>query len=360
MKHGLIYRATDEWNACSEIDQSGSVLESVPASKKDGLMGFTKHDDSSGRPTVPSRFGFALILLLAATTGCTCTPNDGTSDSGRDADFGDTDANIDGDGEIQDSGEVDAESDAEEPELCRGAGPPWSWPPCNDEPNPPDCCPSCRRLTCREMVSSSRDAASIWGDRVVFNYKSHIAMVDLNTGEDRLVFEKHHEVDYYINYGHPVISSKYIVADRIHQPINPRVDEIREAIVARRLDELDGPDILVEDGGTDDYGFIRIYEEWVVWQRNADSGDERALYLHNIETGEQRVLDRTSRDHGFRAPGIWGDRVVWGTRDAIKGETLVEHRISTNTTRDILSDPALEPMYGTSVWENYAVFNHQP
>lgn len=132
-------------------------------------------------------------------------------------------------------------------------------------------------------------------------------------------------------------------------------------MVYRRLDDPSGLEIILEDSHPDStYAWVRAYDEWVIWLRHSPSTRLNELVLHNIETSEQRILDQDRAGHGIRGPGIWGDRVVWGTRDEVKGETLVEHRISTNTTRDVITDPALEPMYMTSVWEHYAVFNHQP
>jgi hypothetical protein len=285
---------------------------------------------------------------------CQCNQHPTVADAGAD---GDADADTDSDIDIDIVGDTDVEGDVEQdaeyPGLCDGAGPPWPWPPCNDEPNPPDCCPACRRLTCRELVSTANNAADIWGDLVVFIQTTDIAMVDLRTGEDRLVFESQN-----FSYLGPAISSRYVVARRLRRGD----DGYEEAIVARRLDDLSGPEIVVEDSYLQDmYGRIRIYDQWVVWQRSTPpSHDNRALYLHNIETGEQRILDQHVPGHGYRSPGIWGDRVVWGQYDSVEGETLVEHRISTNTTRDVISDRALRPMYSVSVWEHYAVFNHQP
>jgi hypothetical protein len=186
-------------------------------------------------------------------------------------------------------------------------------------------------------------------------------MVDLRTGEDRLVFDSARVDDNsYYNYFQPSVSTQYVIAGKRLWTRYPL--EVRELIVARRLDDLSGPEIVVEDSHPQDsYGYIQVYDQWAIWQRSTPpSHDNRALYLHNIETGEQRVLDQHVRGHGFRCPGIWGDRVAWGQYDSVKGETLVEHRISTNTTRDVVSDIALRPMYDVSVWEHYAVFNHQP
>jgi hypothetical protein len=127
------------------------------------------------------------------------------------------------------------------------------------------------------------------------------------------------------------------------------------SIVARRLDELTGPEIqLIEPSS--EYTILEIVssEEWVVWHRQPSSlnGD---FVLENIETGEERII--ASRTEGaLRSPGMWGDRVVWGSSDG----NLKEYRISTGVTRNVISEPALDPMYTTSVWEHYALFNHQP
>jgi hypothetical protein len=298
-----------------------------------------------------------LLLACALLASCQCnqrpadvgvdTDADANGDANADSDIDiDIDIDIVGDPDV----EGDAEPDAEVPGLCDGAGPAWSWPPCNDEPNPPDCCSSCRRLTCRDMVTTASGCADIWGDLVVFGHTGNIAMVDLRTGEDSLVFESRTFI-----YLEPAISSRYTVARSLYR----EPEGYREAIVARRLDDLSGPEIVVEDRGFDRHTYVAIYDEWAVWKL-LPVGEEPVLILHNIETGEQRVLDQYRSGHGAHAPGIWGDRVVWGQYDEVKGETLVEHRISTNTTRDVLTDPALEPMYSVSVWENYAVFNHQP
>jgi beta propeller repeat protein len=202
------------------------------------------------------------------------------------------------------------------------------------------------------MVTTASGSADIWGDLVVFHWRAKIAMVNLRTGEDRLVFESGNHA-----YFMPAVSSHYVVARKSFREPDRWVDDV----VARSLDDLSGPEILLGDlERQNGIAVINIYEEWVTWLRFPPTTGVDELVLFNIETGEERILDVSYPGHGIRAGGIWGDRVVWGQRDEIKGETLVEHRISTNTTRDVLTDPSLAPMLSTSVWEHYAVFNHQP
>jgi beta propeller repeat protein len=306
--------------------------------------------------------GVGLVLLaLALIAHCQCNHHPADADTNADGEadvVADSDIDIDIVGDLDD--EEDEEPDAEEPELCRGAGPVWSWPPCSDEPTPPDCCPACRRLTCRESVATAIGFAGIWGDLVAFGYRTNVAMVDLRTGEDQLVFESWRDGEYSISYSMASISSQYVVVRRLRTRVDHEGDSMK-AIVARRLDDLSGPEIIVDDSHPDaDIALYQAHEEWALWIRTPPATGWNELVLHNIETGEERILDQARSGHGIRGPGMWGDRVVWGQRDEIKGETLVEHRISTNTTLDVLTDPSLEPMYMTSVWENYAVFNHQP
>jgi hypothetical protein len=283
---------------------------------------------------------------------------------GTDTDIAaDADSTVDGDETTESDADVaaDAEPDVEVPGLCDGADSAWPWPACSDDPNPPDCCSACQKLTCRELATTQR----IWEDFVVLNDRSEIAMVDLRTGEDRLVLEREHDGGNVNDYFEPAISSRYIVAGRYSGSFPYHGEGISEAIVARRLDDLSGPVIIVEDSYPEDsYTYIQVYDQWAIWQRSTPHYRQAMLVLHNIETGEQRILDGFGSDslpgHHFRAPGIWGDRVAWGRIDSVNGETLMEHRISTSTTRAVLSDRALLPMYTVSVWEHYAVFNHQP
>jgi hypothetical protein len=170
----------------------------------------------------------------------------------------------------------------------------------------------------------------------------------LRTGHDEIIFAHRFEGERMILYGVPSISSRYVMARRSEQ-IDGHI--IGDAIVARPLSDLSGPDIVVDEAYDENHG-QDSYDEWVCWRRR--QGDIYELVLANIETGEQRVID-DGRDGTVYISGIWGDRVVWG----VSSDVLKEHRISTGVTREVIRGPDLGPMYGTTVWESYAVYNQQ-
>jgi len=130
----------------------------------------------------------------------------------------------------------------------------------------------------------------------------------------------------------------------------------QEAVVARNLSDLSGPEIVLaryyyEDGLTPI--FIDVYEEWATWSVPSPSTGYHDLVLCNIETGEQRVIVREHSGYSVSIPAIWGDRVVWGTSDQV----LEEYRISTGETRTVFhSTTEMGNVGGVRIWENYVTF----
>ena len=322
-----------------------------------------------------------MVLALAAVTGqCQCS-GDSAPDGGPDADGGDDGgpdadrpADQDADADEADADRPDGEAaadadDADEDldgdvwraeagtleELCADAGPGWSWEPyeCPEEPRPDDCCPSCRRLTCRD--NDLARAKDIWGDLVAYGSETSVGIVNLETGEDSIVFHGDDEGETWLAYGEPGISSRFIIARRITY-VNG--DFASEAIVARRLSEPSGPDMVIDEYEQNQRYFsggIEAYEEWVIWRYQPPRSGINALVLHNIETGEHRLLDEGDGQQVLFYADLWGDRVVWGVGEGF----LREHRISTGVTRNVLERPELDPMFGASVWQNYAIFRRE-
>lgn len=310
---------------------------------------------------------FPLLVAGALLGQCHCGqrpesdaggPDGGSTDTGYDGEA-EGDAEADGDADRQDADpdlDESDEPDVEERELCLDAPPAWTWHPyeCPEYEQPDDCCASCRLLTCREGANHW----DIWGDRVAYVAHGSVGIVDLTNGQDRIVLHKHFEGGRGYNFHNAVISSRYIVARK-----NDRSDpsNSRLPIVARSLSDLDGPEITLDESeGMRQVFLLDAYEEWVLVVREPYSASrDFEMVLYNIETGERRIIARGTDDYGFSMPGMWGDRVVWGGHISASGK-LQEYRISTGETRDVIDDPDLFPMYTTSVWENWATFNHQP
>jgi hypothetical protein len=311
---------------------------------------------------------FLLLLALLAHCQCNQRPEnadadaddvadsgaDTDSESNADADDGeDADIDMDNDNDIvgdPDIDEDDVEFEAEAMELCgeddRQA---WSFRPYNCPPyeRPRDCCASCQQLTCREAIFPD-----IWGDRVVYGSAASVAMVDLSTGEDRIVFPSRIiNENQSISYLDPAISSRYIVARRAE--IFIAEDEVLEAVVARSLTDLSGPEIVLDDSEQEITGFD-VYDEWVVWSRRLHSSGIKERILQNLETGEQRVIIRENGDYSTSLPSIWGDRIVWG----VNGDRIEEYLISTGETRVAFeAPPELQPIFDLTGGDHYSAYN---
>jgi len=198
----------------------------------------------------------------------------------------------------------------------------------------------------------------IWDDLVVYRARASVGIVDLSTGEDRVVFPSQVvEEEHAVGYLDPRISSRYVVA-LMHSEsyIDGEWRFGQEAVVARNLSDLSGPEIVLaryyyEDGLTPI--FIDVYEEWATWSVPSPSTGYHDLVLCNIETGEQRVIVREHSGYSVSIPAIWGDRVVWGTSDQV----LEEYRISTGETRIAFhATTEMGNVGGVSIWENYVTF----
>lgn len=311
------------------------------------------------------------VALLSATAGCQCNsdPLDGGADADLpDGDDGDRDAvadtRLDADHahDVQDSSSADADADRDEglrpdtgttEELCGDEPSEWDWLPfeCPDLDPPADCCPSCRRLTCRELAAWFYD---VWEDTVVYEVRASVSMLDLNSGQDSIVLAQRIDNDRNLSFSLPAVSSRYVAARKLETQ-NSTIAQI--SVVAVSLTDRSNPELVVDDSPQNDVRGIDTYDQWVSWRRNPGSSDDTQLVLHNIDTGEQRILeDESWGAYDLFGSRIWGDRVVWAT----SGGVMKEHRISTGATREVVNDFDLHPMYYVSLWENYAVFTHEP
>jgi hypothetical protein len=312
------------------------------------------------------------LLLLALLAHCQSNNRPDVSDADADvvADA-DADADVDSDTDIEADGDIDMDTDidiigdpdideddvefeAEAMELCgeddRQA---WSFRPydCRPYERPRDCCASCQQLTCREAIFPD-----IWGDLVAYQSAASVAIVDLATGEDRIVFPvRMIAEDHAVVYLDPAISSRYVVAWRSEQFYEDGEPAFRQAVVARSLTDLSGPEILLDDSeDQESVALINVYEEWAVWGRHLSSTGYNETVLHNIETGEHRIIDRDSPGHSASLATIWGDRVVWGTN----GEMIEEYRISTGETRIAFeAPPEMQRVQHVRIWDHYAIYN---
>jgi hypothetical protein len=308
-----------------------------------------------------------LLLALALLAHCLCNnrPADGDADGDTDADAdSDTDSDSDADADAgedadididivgdSDVDEKDAEFEAEAMELCGEDDRPfWSFRPydCPPYERPRDCCASCQQLTCRDAAIFP----DIWGDLVAYQSAASVAMVDLSTGEDRIVFPSRIiNENQSISYLDSSISSRYIVARRVE--IFHAEDEVLEAVVARSLTDLDGPEIVLDDSDQEISGFD-ICEEWVVWSRRLHSTGIKERILQNLETGEQRIIIRENGEYSTSLPSIWGDRVAWG----VNGERIEEYRISMGETRVAFeAPPGMQRVQHVRIWDRYAIYN---
>ena len=315
----------------------------------------------------------SVLALLSGVLFCQChcgrspagdADGDGdtaTVDSGSDGDIdADIDADIDGDlNDAEPDLDEDPDLEVEQPAVCgEDDRPAWSWSPyeCSDEPTPRDCCASCRQLTCR---GPSLWAFDIWGDKVVYEYDASVGIVDVSTGEDTVIFSPSLlGEDHFISYLHPAISSRYILALKVE---GYRVDgeaRAREAVVARCLSTLSGTEIVLDDSEDQRHVMaIDAYDEWVVWGRHPSSTDSNETVLHNIETGDHRVIKRDRDGYYASLAAIWGDRVVWGAN----GNLLEEYRISTGETRTAFEAPLeMQRIQNVMIWDHYAIYNPQP
>jgi hypothetical protein len=182
-----------------------------------------------------------------------------------------------------------------------------------------------------------------------------VGFVNLETGEDRVVFETYVAEDGHgFGYLYPAISSRYIVSTRQEYMRVDGETVFAEALVARSLDDLDGPEIVIDASvDQDSVGGLDAYGEWVVWGRRRTSTREIQNVLDNIETGEQRILDSSS-EYSIGIPHIWGDRVVWSN----SGEVIKEYRISTGETRiAYTAPPEHRPLQNVTMWDHYALSN---
>ena len=126
-------------------------------------------------------------------------------------------------------------------------------------------------------------------------------------------------------------------------------------VVAREVEDRSDTEIELEATNPLEIYSVDVHGEWASWRRRAPEAEHLELVLHNIMTGEQRVLDVGREGVVVYGGRLWGDRVVWSTSQG----ALKEHRISTGVTREVLREPRLAPMYYVSVWDHYAAFNHE-
>lgn len=304
-------------------------------------------------PLIPLTF---LVLLMVC---CNCdsghpTPDTDVNDSDRNDSDQDRTSDADPETNDADPDEADADpDDADRPddgtisELCGEEGPAWSWHPfeCPELDPPADCCSSCIRLTCRELSGMPE----MWEDLVAYQTRGSVGLVNLTKGTDVLIFPGFRKGDEGYTYFTSSIGSEYVTASKIFWK-NDTIDFTQ--IVARHHSKTDSPEILVDDTPQSDVWSTDVYGSWVVWRRTPDATKIFEIVLKNIETEEFRVLDDESEiGVDLYAVSIWGDRVVWSdSRGRLK-----EHRISTSTTREVLTDMGFT-MSSVSVWENYAVF----
>jgi hypothetical protein len=312
-----------------------------------------------------------LAALLTAANGCRCECGNGPdadADGGR-PDAGDTDRDVandarpdaDGDGHDADSsdGDQDRDHDVFRPdtgtteELCGGSASEWDWQPfeCPEIDSPDDCCASCRRLTCRELAGAFYD---IWENRVVYQTRASVAMKELDTGRDEIVFSSRVEGQFSFSYTLATVSSQFVAARRSSSDGETIMGR---AVVALNLSNLSGPEITVDDSVQNGIFSIDLYDQWLISRRRPASSEGTQLVLYDIETGQQWILeDEALVRYEMLGAKIWGDRVVWATSEG----ALKEYRISTGVTREVIRDFSLYPMYYVSIWENYAVFTHEP
>jgi hypothetical protein len=306
----------------------------------------------------------ALLLTTTLLAHCTCNqhpPNanaDGDTEADVDADAGaDTDSDIDFDAigdrdpdpdiDIVDTTDFDDSDFGTIDELCGDNLPELTWHPseCPEYMQPPDCCASCRPLTCRD----SHYIYNIWENLVVYQQRSSIFLLDLNTGVDSLFLESHREGGYQHTYDRAAISSRHVILRKMLTDLTTY--ELTQQVVVVPLDDLSRREIVLDTH--DSIGYPQIYGDWACWGRDREDGI-RELALMNIETREERVLDDESGGAMFFGGDVWDDRVVW----AMGFGVLKEHRISTGVTRTVISNPELGPVL-VSVWDHYAVFRNE-
>jgi hypothetical protein len=286
-----------------------------------------------------------LALVLGLLAGCSCENGNGE----RDADTGgdaDGDADSDGDSDGDSDVDSDCDADAENSELpCDCEPSVWSWHPyeCPEYEPPNDCCSSCRPLTCRELATWRYD---IWENFVAYNVRTDVAVVDLNTGRDELVFLNPEGMRG--SYLHPAIGSRYVVAQKIRY----EGDESRHEVVARPISDFTAPELVLSTGVFQgELNGLDVYDEWACWGRRNLENDRFELVLFNIDSGAHRVLDG-GEECDLLYARVWGDRVIWGDWCG----RIHQQIISTGETRVVINDPALEYISLLSLWDHYAVF----
>ena len=367
-----------DYSDTEDNDTIGHDCDLAPATGTLTSATWTATDWQTDAITVPitstrarkTYWKYAMAAGLAAVLAhCQCNHPPGASDADDDADA-DLDSDGNGDGDIDIDIDLDLEGDPDhgadaEPdrdevlpergtieELCGDEGSAWTWHPfeCPELDPPDDCCPSCRPVTCRVTANGG----DIWANWVVYDVGPSVGMVDLDTGRDELVFPVIFEETRAFSFGQGAVGSRYVIARRTE--CFPDGNIGNSDIVARRLDDLEIPIIVVDDTPITDLQNPDVYNEWACWGRTPVSTGVWELVLYNIETGEHRVLDVESPGFNLYAVKIWGDRVVWTDSRA----RLREHRISTGETRTVLQDGLLGPMFSLSIWEHYVVFQSDP
>lgn len=199
--------------------------------------------------------------------------------------------------------------------------------------------------------SDSSYVYDVWEDKVAYQVMGDVGVVDLTTGRDDIVFHHREEGERTFNYDRPSISQQYVVARRIQ-----RGDIRAHRVVAKPLSDLSSLEIVLDDDtAQQSIGGLDVYDEWACWGREREDTGGYELVLHNIETGENRVLDDGSSCGLLRAR-VWGDRAIWGTWCG----ALMEQRISTGETRTVLENPDFDHMSLLSLWDHYAVFTNKP
>jgi hypothetical protein len=109
------------------------------------------------------------------------------------------------------------------------------------------------------------------------------------------------------------------------------------------------------ENAADHRSALEGHGEWAVWGRRPVATNVYELVLHNIATGEQRVLDDESDHIDLLRARVWGDRVIWTEA----GGLLREQIISTGQTRIVVDDMSLDPMNSPFLWEHLAVFTRE-
>jgi beta propeller repeat protein len=226
---------------------------------------------------------------------------------------------------------------------------------------------------------------AVWGDRIVWNdnrnsYYREIYMYDISTGEERLVssggsanyrpdiyedkivwveWDNGYSVNIYdISTGETIsitddeegydVGAPSIYGDRVVW-VQRSYDSVSGWLYEIYMHDIStGEERLVSSGTSYISSECEIQGDRVVWEEISFSGWLYEIYMHDISTGEETVIS-SGEDHQ-RYPAVWGDRIVWSS----KGGGQSDSSFGMNSlSQEETYAPYFDPVHGKNLIRVY-------